>query len=78
MFNSKWCNKCKTVLEPIFGKLEVFTGRGGNMTGGLYSQIALTKRGSENDSKKSDSPSKFIDYMNDDDEMVHIESNFEI
>ncbi len=46
------------------------------MTGGLYSQIALTKRGSE--AKKDGSPYKFIDYMNDDDEIVHIESNFGI
>lgn len=55
----------------------MFTGRGGNMTGGSYSSIALTKRGTEG-KKLNGSPDKFIDYMNDDDEIVHIESNFGI
>lgn len=70
LLRSGFCEKCKIVLDPILGKLEGLTGRGGNMTQGQYSSIAMSQM-------RNDSPSKsFIDYQDDDDEIVNIEEGF--
>ena len=42
ILNSNCCEQIKYFLDPLLIRLEVITGRGGNMTQGQYSQIAMS------------------------------------
>lgn len=77
VFQSKFCESLKNLLDPVLIRLEQYTGRGGNMTQG-YSQIALSRmkgkgQGSDGTNEDSLSPNGFINFQDDDDELVNLE-----